>query len=169
MRFTRQFRAIVLVCGVAVGGMHVAAAPPGEHDHDHPTEGPHRGTLIELGKEDYHAELVHDEAADAITIHVLDSSATKAVPITAKQLTLNMRIDDKPRQFALVPRPQDGEATGSASAFATTDKELCRALHTPHASGRLNVEIGGKIYVGKVRGHTHNHDHKHVHERDHAR
>ena len=32
-----------------------------EHEHDHPSEGPHHGSLIELGKEAYHAELVHDE------------------------------------------------------------------------------------------------------------
>jgi hypothetical protein len=32
--------------------------------HAHPSEGPHGGDLIELGNEDYHAELVHPEGHD---------------------------------------------------------------------------------------------------------
>jgi len=157
MRFMLQVRLVALVCALAAGMVRLDAAPAGGHDHAHPTEGPHHGTLIELGKEDYHAELVHDEATDTVTIHVLDSTATQTVPIPAKQLTLNMRTVGKPRQFTLPARPQDGDPAGSASAFAVTSDELCRLLDAHGASGRLNVEIGGKLYVGKVGGHTHDH------------
>ncbi len=52
------------------------APPPATVDvHSHPTEGPHHGTLIELGKEEYHAELVHDDKM--VTIYILDSAAKK--------------------------------------------------------------------------------------------
>lgn len=127
--------------------------------HVHPTEGPHHGGLIELGKEDYHAELVHDDDTDTVTIHILDSSATKAVPISAKQLILNLRVNGKPRQFALPAQPQTGEAVGSTSVFAATDKELCTLLDSHGVFGRLNVDIGGKTYVGRVGGHSHAHKH----------
>ncbi|MEI6239981.1 MAG: hypothetical protein WCR51_06305 [Planctomycetia bacterium] len=144
MRMMQQILAVALMCWQV---------------HVHPTEGPHHGALIELGKEDYHAELVHDDATDTVTIHILDASATKAVPITAKHVILNMRVGGKPRQFPLPARAQTGEAAGSSSAFAATDKELCTVLDSHGASGRLNVEIGGKVYVGKIGGHSHAHKH----------
>ena len=43
-------------------------------DHAHPSEGPHHGSLIELGNEDYHGELVHDHATGSVTIYLLDSA-----------------------------------------------------------------------------------------------
>ena len=36
----------------------------GEDAHAHPSEGPHGGELIELGNEEYHAELLHPEGHD---------------------------------------------------------------------------------------------------------
>lgn len=44
---------------------------PDEHAHAHPSEGPHGGDLIELGNEEYHAELVHphDHGDDAHDHH----------------------------------------------------------------------------------------------------
>ena len=35
-----------------------------EGDHEHPSEGPHGGDLIELGNEEYHAELIHPHDHD---------------------------------------------------------------------------------------------------------
>ena len=37
---------------------------PDEDGHAHPTHGPHGGDLIELGNEEYHAELVHPHGHD---------------------------------------------------------------------------------------------------------
>jgi hypothetical protein len=164
MRFVKQVRLAMLVCGMAVAGMAVMqAAPRAAHDHGHghahPTEGPHHGSLIDLGKEDYHAELVHDEKADTVTIYILDGAAVKAVPIPAKQITLNMRAAGKPQQFTLTATRQKDDPEGSASAFTATGKPLCQAMDAHGATGRLNVEIGGKMYVGKVGGHSHAHQH----------
>lgn len=159
MRFMERFQVVALACGLAAVGARLEAAPAAGHAHAHPTEGPHKGALIELGKEDYHAELVHDDATDTVTIYILDSSATQPVPITAKQLTLNMRAGGRPQQFLLAAQPQGGEAAGAASAFAASGKPICQAIDAHGASGRLNVEIGGKVYVGKVGGHVHDHKH----------
>ena len=101
MRFMKRFQVVALLCGLATVGARLEAAPAAGHAHAHPTEGPHHGALIELGKEDYHAELVHEDATDTVTIYILDSSATKPVPIAAKQLTLNMRAENKDRLKAL--------------------------------------------------------------------
>ena len=159
MRFMKRIQLVALALGLAAVGARLEAAPAAGHAHAHPTEGPHKGALIELGKEDYHAELVHDDATDTVTIYILDSSATKPVPIAAKQLTLNMRVDGRPQQFLLAAQPHDGDAAGSASAFAASGKRMCQALDSKAASGRLNVEIGGKVYVGNVGGHAHSHRH----------
>ena len=156
----------VLALGVLAIGMQSLAAPRGEaappaaaggHAHAHPEKGPHGGSLIELGKEDYHAELVHDEATDTVTIHILDGGATRPVPIPAGRLVLNLRVAGKPRQFFLPAAPRAGDPDGLASAFAASDAQLCKALHAAGSSGRLNVEIAGRQYVGRVEGHTHAH------------
>jgi hypothetical protein len=160
MLLMKRVPAVAIMCGLAMVGARVKAAPTAGHPHAHPTEGPHHGVLIELGKEDYHAELVHDGSTDTVTIYILDSSATTPVAITAKQLTLNMRGKGTPQQFVLAAHPQTGEADGLASAFAATGEQISRAIDAKGASGRMNVEIDGRIYVGNVGGHSHHH-HKH--------
>ncbi len=68
--------------------------PPATVDaHDHSSEGPHHGTLVELGKEEYHAEVVH--AGDVVTVYILDARAEKAVPIEATEVTINVLHDGK--------------------------------------------------------------------------
>jgi len=161
MRMAGMLTMAALAIGTAATpAARTAAAPPaaaGGHAHAHPTVGPHGGSLIELGKEDYHAELVHDEATATVTIHVLDGAAAKPVPIPAKRLALNLRAAGKPRQFFLAAAPQAGDPEGTSSAFTATDEQLCAALHAAGASGRLNVEIAGRQYVGKVSAHAHAH------------
>src|SRR5687767_3487226 len=50
--------------------------------HTHPTEGPHQGLLLEIGKGNYHAELVHDEARNLVGLYLLDAHASKPVLVT---------------------------------------------------------------------------------------
>ena len=148
--------AIAMVCGLGgmgAGSLGAMAADP------HPTEGPHHGTLIELGDEDFHAELVHDDATETVTFYILDTSATKAVPIVAKKITLNMLAAGKPHQFHLAATPQAGDPDASASAFALADKSLGQILGMKDTTGRLSVEIGEKVYVGQVEGPAHKDEH----------
>src|SRR5690242_18148959 len=69
-----------------------------EEEHAHPDEGPHDGHLIELGQEEYHAELVHDDASSTVTLYVLDSTARSAVAIEEETVKLNLVVDGKPAQ-----------------------------------------------------------------------
>ena len=158
MRFLRKVDALLMAALVALGAaVPVPAASAPAHAHAHPAEGPHHGTLIELGREDYHAELVHDDKADTVTIYILDAAATEAVPIAAAPLLLNVRAGGTAQQFPLAAKPQSTDPAGSSSAFSTADKRLGQALHTKGATGHLNVEIAGKRYVGRVGGHGHAH------------
>jgi len=150
------------VAWVAGGASSLAAQPKtqkGAHAHAHPSEGPHHGSLIELGREDYHAELVHDDATNTVTIYMLDGAAKDAVPIDAKQLTLNLLVGGKPQQFQLTAQPQSNDPEGICSAFGCTSEPMCKALDAKGTTGRLNVEVSGKRFVGKLGGHTHNHAH----------
>jgi hypothetical protein len=148
------------MCVAALGGLPWASVWAGTgHAHVHPTEGPHHGSLIELGREEYHAELVHDHHAGTVTIYILDGAAAAAVPTTAKQAMLNLVVAGKPRQFRLMPVPQPADPTGTASAFTGTGEELCHAIDAKDLKGRLNVEITGKIYTGGVRPQSCSHAH----------
>lgn len=137
---------------------------PGDgHDHSgeaHAEEGPHHGHLIELGKEEYHAELTHDEATHTVTIYMLDSSAKKSVPIEAKELLLNLTVGSKGTQFKLPALPQESDPEGMASRFQLAEEALCDGLDAKDAKGRINVDIAGKSYAGAIEHSAHG-EHKH--------
>jgi hypothetical protein len=138
-------------------------APPGgehAHEHDHPSEGPHHGDLIELGQEEYHAELTHDDATQTVTVYLLDKSATDAVPIADAEITLNLIVDGKPVQAKLAAAPQEGDPPGEASRFSLTDAAVMEAIEFPKTTGRINVTIGGKPFTGEFTHHEHG-EHNH--------
>jgi hypothetical protein len=133
------------------------------HDHEaghaHPDEGPHHGQLIELGNEEYHAEMIHDDATHKITFYLLDGSAKKSVAVEEKELLLNVVADGKPQQFKLPSVPQADDAAGKSSRFEITNETLCEALDDSKTTGRLNVTIAGKPFAGEIShgGHEHKH------------
>ncbi|QDT66799.1 hypothetical protein [Calycomorphotria hydatis] len=129
-----------------------------EHDeHAHPDEGPHHGDLIELGNEEFHAEIIHDDDAGTVTIYVLNSVATEQVPIDATEITINAKHDGKPEQFTLAASPDANDPQGKSSRFVSNDEELMHHLDEEGAVPRLVVTINGKSYRGTI---THDHDHK---------
>lgn len=148
-----------------------AATPPAAADaHAHPSEGPHHGALIELGNDEYHAEVVH--SADTVTVYILDAAAAKPVAIDAKEVTINVMHDNKPEQFQLAASPEAFDGVGRSSRFALQDPELVEHLDSAAAAPKLIVTIDGTPYRGEVHhdhdhaGHDHDHDHA-EHEHDH--
>lgn len=142
-----------------------------EAGHAHPTEGPHGGHLIELGNEEYHAELLHDESTHTVTIHLLDGPAKQAVAVPLEEVTLQLFRDGKFVKYALKAVPGQGGAAGTASQFEIADEALCDALcHEEEINGRLQVTIDGKPYTGTIEhssheGHDHaGHDHDDGHD-----
>lgn len=132
-----------------------------EAGHDeHATEGPHGGSLIELGNEEYHAELVHDDAAGTVTIYVLDSAAKASVPIDATDVTINLKRDGQGEQFKLAASADQSDPSGKSSRFVSSDAELATGLDQEGAAPQLVITINGKQYRGAIEhehegeGHT---------------
>lgn len=126
--------------------------------HEHPTEGPRGGALLELGKEEYHAELLLDEKTNQVTVVLLDSSATKDVAIDTPHLLVNVKDRRKPRQYKLTPLYPEGQApTGPTAMFALVSPELMADLHSHDVEAKLNVAIGKKSFTAPLH---HDHDHE---------
>lgn len=123
--------------------------------HEHPSEGPHGGELVELGNEEYHAELVHDEESGSVTVYVLDSAAKSGVPIDAQEVTINLTHDGQAEQFAVTASPQEGDGEGKSSRFTSQDAELAEELEHNHGEAKLVLTINGKQYRGSI---LHDHD-----------
>jgi hypothetical protein len=135
------------------------------HDHSahgHPTEGPHHGALVELGNEEYHAEVVHDDATGTVTVYLLDSHAEKTVTTTATQATINLKHGDSPEQYKLAAQPEEGNPAGQTSRFTLTDKELVKHLDEVASAAKFNITIGDTPYSGVIPADdhaAHGHDH----------
>ena len=134
----------------------------------HPEHGPHKGELIELGKDHkYHAELLHDEKKGTVTIYLLggikDGKVEDPVYTDSKEVVINLKHDGKPEQFKLkgVPDENPKAPEGKFSKFFSDDKELAEDLDHKGAEPRLVVIINGTSYTGNLE-HDHDHgDHKH--------
>lgn len=149
---------------------HKGEHPEGEHHegdgHDdhagsgHATEGPHHGHLIELGEEEFHAELAHDEATKTITVYLLDKAAKEPVSIPDTELVLNLVANGTPTQVKLAAAPTITDPAGQSSRFSLADEAALELLEAPTTTGRLNVTINGKPYSGAVEHQEHG-EHEH--------
>jgi hypothetical protein len=129
-----------------------------DHDHAHPEEGPHHGHLVELGNEEYHAEVVHDNSA-TVTIYILDGSGQKAVPIESPDVAVNLTHQGKAEQFKLAASPDKEDPAGTSSRFISRDIHLANDMDAKGSAAKLVVTINGKQYTGKI---EHDHEgHKH--------
>ena len=184
IRFQFQFRSFRVLClpvaGLAVfwlagcsdGDSNLSSgngASPGVTDetrdagadaeHAHPSEGPHHGDLVELGNEEFHAEIVHGEGGN-VSVYVLDSAAKAAVPIDATELTINITHDGNAKQYKLLADRDAADPEGKSSHFSLKDEELAKDLDDHDVVAKLVVMINGKSYFGKIE-HDHDADHKH--------
>ncbi len=143
-----------------------SSPPVASGAHVHPTEGPHHGSLIELGNEEYHAEVVHDEKSGMVTLYLLDSSAKNSVSIAANEILVNLSHAGQAEQFPLPANPQSSDPDGHCSRFASPNPELYEELDHEGTNAQLVVTIGGKQYRGTI---DHDADHSgHADHSDHA-
>ena len=134
----------------------------GHDEHAHPTEGPHHGMLVELGNENYHAEVVHDDEAGTLVVYLLDSAAKDAVFSEAPEVVINIKKGDQPLQFKLGGLKKDGQPEGKFSEYSLVEPELLKALHDEASTAKLSITIDGKPYSGEVSHEDHAaHDHAH--------
>lgn len=125
-----------------------------DHGHAHPAEGPHHGHLVELGNEEFHAEVVHEEGG-AVSIYILDGSGKNSVPIDSPEVLINMTHDGKAEQFKLAASPETSDPAGKSSRFISQEKHLSEDLDVEGSVAKLVVTINGKQYSGKI---EHDHD-----------
>jgi hypothetical protein len=161
--------ALCALAVVALPGAVLAAPPVGHEGHDHAAHGhdahshddvgPHGGVLFELGKEQYHAELVLNEERNQVTVVLLDAAAKQSIAIEEPHLLVNVRGSDAPRQYKLSPIYGEGQTTGPTAMYAAVGKPLMDDLHSHIAVAKLAVRIAGKPYSTSL-----HHDHSgHVH------
>jgi hypothetical protein len=148
--------AILSLSMIGCGGPQPSGTRPAQSAHvDHHDEGPHGGTLIEFGNEEYHAELVHDEAARTVTVYVLGGDAKTSVAIAVPELTINLTHDGQAEQFKLAASADAKDAPGKSSRFVSSDAELVADLDHEGVKAELAVTIDGKPYRAKI---DHHHD-----------
>ncbi len=155
--FTKFRVSLLVACSVLVAGCNPDPPKPvGEKpsEHEHAEKGPHGGALIELGDETYHVELVHDDRAGEVTFYVLDSTAKKAVPIDAADVTVNLKLAGGPKQFKVASKADPADPTGKSSRFFSADKELAEGLDAEGADAQLVLTIDGKQFRGAI-AHEH--------------
>jgi hypothetical protein len=171
-----NFAAVVLLIGLCAVGLNGCSKgqPGGEagHTHEHEGEehahadmGPHDGHIIELGSEEYHAELTHDDEANKVGVYLLGDDAKTAKPIEAASVTINVLADGQTSQYQLPATPQAGEEAGKASYFELVDETLCKLVagksEAKNTQARLSLDIGGKPFGGVIETDAHEHDHDH--------
>lgn len=128
------------------------------HDHSH-AHGIHGGHVVELGKEEYHAEWTHDESGK-IVVYILDSAMKKDFPITAEKLTINTKVGDKAASYELAAVNRTEGDKPTAFQFEVEDKALLGVLESlsKGVTAHLAVEIEGKSFNAEI---THDHGHEH--------
>jgi len=136
---------LAMICSVSLVAQ-VFAAPPAPKPGAHAEVGPHKGMLIELGEEEFHAELLVDEKTHTVTVYLLDGDVKKSVPIPAKEITISLKHGGKPESFKLKATPQKTDAAGHSSMFVLKDNELVHDLPRKGSEPRLLVSINGKPY-----------------------
>ncbi len=122
----------------------------------HATHGPHGGELLEIGKEEFHAEIVIDEVKKQLVVYLLEADAKTSLAIEEPHLMVNLVLAGKPMQIKLKAIPQQSDAVGQASCFGAVSVELVDALHSAKADPKLATRIRKKAYVTKI---VHKHDH----------
>jgi hypothetical protein len=171
----------LFVASIAVGPLMIVGCSSGDGDyqevkpadipvsdphasaHNHPSEGPHHGILVELGAEEFHAEIVLPDASEnaALTVYVLDSAAKEVVAIDSTEITINLSHDGNAEQFKLAASPDDGDADGKASRFSSSDAELVSHFRSDAVHGQLVLTINGTSYRGEIDHHAHGGSHQH--------
>ena len=142
----------------------VKKAPP-LPDHGHGEKGPHGGGIVELGDEEYHAEIVVDHATESVAVFVLGKDAKTAEPVGAAEISIT---PDGKESLTLKAAPQKGDGDGKASKFQIVDDALVHTLmDAGFLHGELRITIGDKPYLGHIDYHLdgashdeHDHDKK---------
>lgn len=132
------------------------AAPHDDHHHGHGAEGPHHGSLIELGEDEFHAELVVDGKTHTIRLYLLGADAKSPATTAATEVTVT------PEEGApLVLKAAADQPEGEISLFELTDEKAVHEIaEAGYIHGSLAIRVGEKDFNAAIDAHFHG-DHAH--------
>ena len=109
----------VLSVGALPGCTKAPPAGAGLAAPNHSYNAPHGGTIVRLGREEYHLEFVRDPMTSRLTAYVLDAESTQATRTRASSFELVATVDGekRPLTFVAAPDSAQGEAVGDSSRF----------------------------------------------------
>lgn len=138
-------------------GDEVVNTDPPDHGHAH-VHGPHDGHIVELGHEEYHAEVVFDAAARKLTVYLLGADVKTPQLLAEPSLSVHLEGGPAPVSLTLNAEPLEGEADGQSSRFSLSEgvPETIKDIEDVH--GEVVVTIADKQYKGEI-GHDHAHAH----------
>lgn len=142
MNFVEKIRLFVLMAvgclalsGCGGGGIeHTDAGHDHDHDHDHAHhhhhEPPHGGVGVVLGQEEFHLELLLDNANATLSVYVLDGHMENFVRIESPGFIMKLTTLDKTADLKMEAQasPRTGETVGDTSQFSGTDPILETAV-----------------------------------------
>ena len=127
-----------------------------DHGHGHGEEGPHHGALVELGEEEFHAEIVLDPKTHTLKVYVLGPDAKTAAATTATEVTITPEGGSP-----LVLKAASEQPEGGTSLFELTDETALHDLiEAEFLHGQLAIRVGEKDFDEFVDAHF-DHDHAH--------
>ncbi|MEO1995469.1 MAG: hypothetical protein ABGZ17_09360 [Planctomycetaceae bacterium] len=142
----------------------------GGHDHgghEHGPHGPHDGHVIEVGDDEYHAEVTFDKDARRISVYFYGHNLNEKQAIAQSELTLDIEDEDsgEETEIVLAAAPEEGETEGKASRFEVAGDKVPEGIDDiEKIHGHIHVTIAGKEYTVDI-NHDHDHDHEgHDHE-----
>jgi hypothetical protein len=126
----------ILTLALSVSALRAADqgqdVPDEEHHHEH--HAPHGGTLVVLGEEFAHMELVLDPGAGSLTGYILDGEAENAVRIGQEDIEITIKDtlpsggESDKSGYALILKAVanvlTGETAGDTSEFAVQSDKL---------------------------------------------
>lgn len=107
---------------------------PSEAEHGH-KPGTHGGLIVEIGRDNYHAEAVFEKGG-TVRLYLLGQDEAKVQDVESQVLTAYVKAEGDPEatSFVLKPQPQPGDAEGKTSQFIG---QLPREL----SGGNLEVTV----------------------------
>ena len=136
-----------------------------EHDHDH-DHGPNGGHLIELGEEEYHAEVAFDTSSRKLTVYILGADAKSPLPIASDGVVFELEEGKDELELAITAAPLEGEPEGKSSRFEVAGDTVPEHIKSEeNLEGHLHITIEGKEFEGELH-HEEDHDHNDEHEHD---
>src|SRR5262245_14539208 len=130
-------------CGRVQTTKTQAPAIPDEHHAHKPAA--HGGTIVEVGRDNYHAEAVFEKGG-TLRLYMLGHDESRVQEVVANPLEAYATTGDEVEaiKFTLEPKPQAGDSAGQTSLFVgQLPKE---AVGKPVKVTIPNVTIGGERF-----------------------